>query len=141
MFINRREITIEWGDCDPAGIVYFPNYLKYFDNATSALFQSALGLNKNEILKKYAIKGIPLVDIGSRFFIPSAFGDVVTIESTVAELKRSSFRMQHRLLKGDAVAVEGFEVRVWTAVDPANPDKLRSQPIPDEVVARLRAPR
>jgi 4-hydroxybenzoyl-CoA thioesterase len=138
MFVNRREITVEWGHCDPAGIVFFPNYLAYFDASTNALFLRALGLNKYEMIKKYGITGIPLVDVGARFFIPSVFGEVVTIESTVAEIGRSSFRMQHRLLKGDALAVEGHEKRVWTGRDPADPDKLRSQPIPDEVIARLR---
>lgn len=138
MYVNRRDITVEWGDCDPAGIVFFPNYLRYFDAATNTLFLSALGLNKYEMIQKFGIVGIPLVDVGARFFIPSVFGEVVTVESTVAELGRSSFRVQHRLLKGDAVAVEGFEVRVWTGRDPDNPEKLRSRPIPPEVIARLR---
>lgn len=138
MFVNRREVTIEWGDCDPAGIVFFPNYLKYFDAATNTLFLRVLGLNKYEMISKYGITGIPLVDVRARFFIPSVFGDVVTIESTVAEIKRSSFRMHHRLLKDEALAVEGFEIRVWTGRDPKEPDKLKSQPIPDEVIARLR---
>jgi 4-hydroxybenzoyl-CoA thioesterase len=137
MFVNRREFTIEWGDCDPAGIVFFPNYLKYFDAATNALFLTALGLNKYEMIGKYGIAGIPLVDVGARFFIPSVFGEVVTVESTVAEIKRSSFRMQHRLLKGEAVAVEGFETRVWTGRDPDDPARLKSRPIPDEVIRRL----
>jgi 4-hydroxybenzoyl-CoA thioesterase len=138
MFVNRREATIEWGHCDPAGIVFFPNYLAFFDAATNALFLRALGLSKYELIKKYGITGIPLVDVSARFFIPSVFGEVVTIESTVAEIKRSSFRMQHRLLKGDALAVEGHEIRVWTGRDPEDPDKLKSRPIPDEVIAKLR---
>jgi 4-hydroxybenzoyl-CoA thioesterase len=141
MFVNRREVTIEWGDCDPAGIVFFPNYLKYFDAATNALFLSALGLNKYEMIQKYGIAGIPLVDVGARFFIPSVFGEVVTVESTVAEIKRSSFRMQHRLLKGEALAVEGFETRVWTGRDPDDAAKLKSRPIPDEVIERLQGER
>ena len=141
MFVNRREVTIEWGDCDPAGIVFFPNYLKYFDAATNALFLSALGLNKYEMIEKYGIAGIPLVDVGARFFIPSVFSEVVTIESTVTEIKRSSFRMQHRLLKGEALAVEGFETRVWTGRDPDDPARLKSRPIPDEVIERLRGER
>ena len=139
MYVNRRELTIEWGDCDPAGIVFFPNYLKYFDAATNTLLLAALGLNKYEMIQKFGITGIPLVDVGARFFIPSVFGEVVTVESTVAELGRSSFRMQHRLLKGEAVAVEGFETRVWTGRDPDDPQRLKSRPIPEEVRARLQA--
>jgi tetratricopeptide (TPR) repeat protein len=35
---SRKTIRVEWGDCDPAGIVYYPRYCAYFDNCTSALF-------------------------------------------------------------------------------------------------------
>ena len=137
MLASRHQVTVEWGHCDPAGIVYFPNYFSYFDSSTNVLLRRALGLNKYEMIRKYGITGIPLVDVGARFFIPSVFGEVVTIESAVAEIKRSSFRMQHRLLKGDILAVEGFETRVWTGRDPNDPDKLKSRPIPDEVIAKL----
>jgi 4-hydroxybenzoyl-CoA thioesterase len=97
----------------------------------------ALGHNKLEMLKRYGIVGIPLVDVGARFIVPSTFGDVVTIESTVAEIRRSSFRMLHRLLKGDVLAVEGTETRVWVGRDPDNPEKLKGMPIPADVVAKL----
>jgi 4-hydroxybenzoyl-CoA thioesterase len=137
MLTNVHLVTVEWGHCDPAGIVYFPNYFTYFDSSTNALFLRALGCNKYEMLKRYGIVGIPLVDVGARFILPSTFGDVVSIESTVAEIRRSSFRMLHRLLKGDVLAVEGTETRVWVGRDPDNPDKLKGLPIPAEVVAKL----
>ena len=137
MLTNVHLVTVEWGHCDPAGIVYFPNYFNYFDSSTNALFLRALGCNKYEMLKRYGIVGIPLVDVGARFIVPSTFGDVVTIESSVAEIRRSSFRMLHRLLRGDTLAVEGTETRVWVGRDPANPDKLKGLPIPAEVVASL----
>jgi 4-hydroxybenzoyl-CoA thioesterase len=137
MLANTHLVTVEWGHCDPAGIVYFPNYFTYFDAGTNALFLRALGCNKFEMLKRYGIVGIPLVDVGARFMVPSTFGDIVAIESSVAEVRRSSFRMLHRLLKGDTLAVEGTETRVWVGRDPANPDKLKGLPIPAEVVASL----
>jgi 4-hydroxybenzoyl-CoA thioesterase len=138
MLTWRHQVTIEWGDCDPAGIVYFPNYFRYFDSSTNALFLRAMGFTKYDMLKKYDIVGIPLVDVGARFIVPSVFGDVVTIESSVVDIKRSSFRMQHRLLKGDTLAIEGHETRVWVGHDPDNPDKLKGKPIPAEVIERLK---
>jgi 4-hydroxybenzoyl-CoA thioesterase len=137
MLTNVHLVTVEWGHCDPAGIVYFPNYFTYFDSSTNALFLRALGCNKYEMLKRYGIVGIPLVDVGARFIVPSTFGDVVTIESSVAEIRRSSFRMLHRLLRGDTLAVEGTETRVWVGRDPADPDRLKGMPIPADVVAKL----
>ena len=61
MLANTHLVTVEWGHCDPAGIVYFPNYFTYFDASTNALFLRALGCNKFEMLKRYGIVGIPLV--------------------------------------------------------------------------------
>ena len=71
MLVNKRSIHIEWGDCDPLGIVYFPRYFEFFDACTNALFERA-GLPKQETLKKYAIAGIPLVESRARFLLPSS---------------------------------------------------------------------
>ena len=91
----RTNITtrrIEWGECDPAGIVFYPRFFAMFDNATTLLFSAALGLTKYEFLNKYDCAGYPMVDTRARFLVPSRFGDDVTIETTVTEIKRSSFR-------------------------------------------------
>ncbi len=45
--VSRRTITIEWGDCDPADIVFYPNYFRWFDASTANHFQAA-GLPKTE---------------------------------------------------------------------------------------------
>ena len=41
-------------------------------------------------------------------------------------------------MRGDKVAIEAYEKRVWVGKDPENPDRLRSVPIPDEVVAKFK---
>ena len=41
MLVNRRTVRIEWGDCDPAGIVFYPRYFAMFDASTSYLFEAA----------------------------------------------------------------------------------------------------
>jgi 4-hydroxybenzoyl-CoA thioesterase len=133
---HRRALTIEWGDCDPAGIVFYPRYFAMFDASTAALFAAALGMPKIAWTKRFGILGIPMVDTRASFSIPSAYGDEVVIESRVTAFRRSSFDIHHRLLKPDgALGVEGFETRVWTARDPADPARIRATPIPAEVVA------
>jgi 4-hydroxybenzoyl-CoA thioesterase len=120
MLTNSRTLQIEWGDCDPAGIVFYPRYFAMFDASTTMLFQRALGMTKYEFLKKYDSAGYPMVDTRARFVIPTRFGDDVVIETTVTEFRRSSFDVRHRLLKGGELAVEGSETRVWVARDPAD---------------------
>ncbi|MEX1179690.1 MAG: thioesterase family protein [Cucumibacter sp.] len=137
MLTNRREIEIEFGDCDPAGIVYYPNYFRMFDASTAYLLEVALGMKKIVWIKRFDIVGIPVVDIGATFSKPSRFGDLVTIETNVTEFKRASFVVGHRLFNGGDLAIEAREVRVWADVDPDHPERIKSRPIPQEVIAAL----
>lgn len=132
--VHRRPVTIEWGDCDPAGIVFYPRYFAMFDASTAFLFQAALGMPKIAWTKHFGMLGIPMVDTRAKFHIPSAYGDEVVIESRVTEFRRASFDVTHRLLKGDALAVEATETRVWTAKDPET-GRIRAISIPAEVMA------
>jgi len=137
MLTVSRKVRIEWGDCDPAGIVYFPRYFEYFDVSTVGMFE-ALGYVKPKLLEKYDIAGFPVVDVRASFRIPSRFGEDVVIETTFPEWGRSSFKVHHRLMKGEALAVEGFETRVWVAHDPARPGGIKSKPLPEELFDRFR---
>ncbi len=138
MLTNQRTVRIEWGDCDPAGIVYFPRYFEIFDACTVALFERA-GFHKREMLQAFGTAGIPLVDVKSRFMIPSRFGEDVNVESSIAEWGKSSFVVRHRLMKGDALAVECFETRVWVARATDDPERFESRPIPAEVKEKFGA--
>jgi len=138
MLTNRETIRIEWGDCDPAGIVYFPRYLEYFDRCTRALFERA-GFFKRDMLKTYGIAGIPVVDIKAQFMIPSRYGEDVLVESSISKWGNSSFVVRHRLMKGDTVAIECFETRVWAAQVGEDPAKLEGRSIPREVQERFGA--
>jgi len=137
MFVNRRSVTIEWGDCDPAGIVFYPRYFAMFDASTAALFAAALGYDKFALRKRFGIVGFPMLETSAKFTAPSRFGETVTIETTITRFGRSSFDVAHKLLRGDAVAIEASETRVWAAPDPDDPDKIRSAPIPAEVIDAL----
>jgi 4-hydroxybenzoyl-CoA thioesterase len=136
VLINKREIHIEWGDCDPAGIVYFPRYFEYGDACASALFERA-GLPKRKLLETYGLIGIPLVDARARFLAPSRFGDTIAVESRIAEWGRSSFMIEHKMFRGDVLAVEIVEKRVWTVRAAGAAGAMQSQPVPEEVKARF----
>jgi 4-hydroxybenzoyl-CoA thioesterase len=137
MFVNRRSVTIEWGDCDPAGIVFYPRYFAMFDASTAALFAAALGFDKFTLRKRFGIVGFPMLETSAKFTVPSRFGETVVIESTITRFGRSSFGVAHRLLRGETVAIEASETRVWAVADPEDPEKIRSAPIPAEVIDAL----
>jgi 4-hydroxybenzoyl-CoA thioesterase len=132
--IIRKTIEIEWGDCDPARIVYFPRYFAFFDACTTALFKKA-GISKPQMLKTYGIVGIPMVDVRASFTAPSRFGDTVVVESEITEWRRSSFCVRHRLFNKKVMAVECSEIRVWAARSANDEEKIESRPVPQEVIA------
>lgn len=136
MFVNRRTVRIEWGDCDAAGIVYFPRYFAMFDASTHYLFEAA-GLRKEDLRARYDFIGYPMVDTRAKFLLSSTFGDDIVIETRIAALRASSFDVEHRAYKGDQLAIEAFDVRVWAASHPEDPKRLKARKIPDEVLAIL----
>ncbi len=139
MFVNRRTVHVEWGDCDAAGIVFYPRYFAMFDASTMALFE-AVGHKKHDLMAKYDFRGWPMVDTRAKFLIPSTFGDDIVIETQVTQFRRSSFDISHRVLKGERLAIEASETRVWTGSHPDDPKMLKSTPIPAEIVALLSQP-
>jgi len=105
MFARTTQLEIQFGDCDPAGIVYYPNYFRFFDNASAGLLSAALGMHKRDWLERYGSAGIPMVDTGARFARPCRFGDVVEIHSQITELGRSSLGIRHRLVQAGETAI------------------------------------
>jgi 4-hydroxybenzoyl-CoA thioesterase len=135
MLINRRTIRIEWGDCDPAGIVFYPRYFEWCDACAAALFEVA-GFLRGDLVTRQGM-AIPMVDTRAKFLLPSRFGEELTVETSITRFGRSSFDVQHRILKGADLAVECSETRVWARIDPADPGRLKSQPIPEAVIQAL----
>jgi 4-hydroxybenzoyl-CoA thioesterase len=136
MISNRHQIYIDWGDCDPAAIVYYPRYFQYFDNCTHALFR-AVGVDIHRMQRNGEIAGIPMIDTRSKFYVPAFYSDTVTVETTITRLGGASFEVHHRMLQDDTLSAEGFEKRVWTTYHPANPQKLIATRIPDEIRSLL----
>jgi 4-hydroxybenzoyl-CoA thioesterase len=137
---NARTVRIEWGDCDPAGIVFYPRYFAMFDHSTTLLIERTLGMSKHQLQEAYTFVGYPMVESRARFLLPTRYGDDVVIETSLTGVRRSSFDLTHRLSLDGALAVEGFETRVWTVRDGTRPGGLKAQPIPPQLVARLTAP-
>jgi len=127
----REERRIEWGDCDPIGIMFYPQCFRWFDIATHHLFEAA-GRPMNGLETRYGIVGCPLVDAGAAFKSPLPWTTEITVESHVAEWRTKSFVVSHNVWKGEVLAVEGREVRVCVA---RNGAALKGVAIPEDLKA------
>jgi 4-hydroxybenzoyl-CoA thioesterase len=139
MLVNQRKLRIEWGQCDPAGIVFYPQYFIIFDSSTGWLFERT-GLSPSAMRRKYGIVGLPIVNVGAKFFVPCSFDDEIVIESAVSEWGRSSFTVHHQIKKELELAVEGFEKRVWAGPHPERAGGIQAQAVPAEIIASLSDP-
>ena len=92
---SRLEIVVDFADCDPARIVFYPRYFDWFDRATERMFRSR-GLPWAQMFPDYRMAGVALVDASASFRGPSRFGDQIVIESWVGEWRSKVFVVEHR---------------------------------------------
>lgn len=133
-FTRRR--LIEWSECDPAGIVYYPRYAEIFDANTNALFHHVTGMTKRQIQAEHQIVGWPMVDSQVSFYAPATYGDEVEVTSHVAGFGSSSIELQHRIahLNGTVIAA-GKDKRIWVGKHPDKPDAIKAKPLPEAFTA------
>ncbi len=137
MSVTTYRVTVQWGDCDPAGIVYYPNFFNYFDQASWNLF-AQVGMTLSAMQARGAI-GIPLVDAQASFKVPCRFGDGLEIESWVSEWKERTFKVRHVVRKDGREHLHGYELRTWGLRHPDDPLRLKAAPVPDDVRQALDA--
>jgi YbgC/YbaW family acyl-CoA thioester hydrolase len=123
----RYDVTVAWGDCDEAGIVFYPNYFYWFDSAFQALLR-ARGLSQRSIRARFGALGTPIVEAGAKFLGPVTYDDVLRIEAGVERWGAKSFRVAYRGFKEGRLVLEGFEARVWAV--PGEAGGLKSAEIP-----------
>ena len=66
MLTNEITRRIEWADCDPAKIVFYPNYFAWFDDANWKLFAKA-GFPPDVLYNEFKFAGMPIVEARHHF--------------------------------------------------------------------------
>jgi 4-hydroxybenzoyl-CoA thioesterase len=133
--IVHQKLLVDFGHCDPVGMVWPRRLFEYFDNGTWTLLETALGVRRGDFIATIGL--VPLVDVRVNRHKTMRFGDNIEVASHIAEFRRSSFAVAHRVMLGDELAAEGTEMRVWATRDKNNSDKISARPIPPEVIARF----
>jgi 4-hydroxybenzoyl-CoA thioesterase len=137
--VSRLSRTVTWGDCDPAGIIFYPTYYHWMDAASWAMI-AAVGFTPVRMRAEHFT--IPLVDSNCAFLSSPTFGDECEVRSHVSRWGRTSFKISHEfvLVADDRLLARGAEVRVWCRYEAGPGSALRSDPIPQELRKALAAP-
>ena len=124
MFSNSRIMRIEWQHCDPAGIVFYPRYF------VDVRFLDDLSVRESARHDQVPVSSSTMISSAIRWSTRARNSTFRACSATtsksrpaITEVKRSSFSIEHQILKDGALAVEGWETRVWVGKDPADPDE------------------
>ncbi len=127
----RTAVRVIYGDTDQMGVVYYANYLRYFEVGRSE-FIRAKGLRYRDFEARFGLV-LPVAEAGVKYVSPARYDDVLAVETSLAELGRASARFGYRLLRDGEVIATGFTVHA--CVD----GEGRIRRLPDELSRALSA--
>jgi 4-hydroxybenzoyl-CoA thioesterase len=129
------DIKVQFGDCDPAGIVFFPNFSKWMDASSLHFFMECGVPPWRELLKTRGIVGTPLLEINTKFRQPATYGETLHIHTSVVEWRAKVFIQKHVVMRGDVVLCEGTETRAFVVHPPEDPSRIKAIPVPEDIKA------
>jgi 4-hydroxybenzoyl-CoA thioesterase len=97
---TRFRVTIQFGDCDPAGIVFYPNFQRWMDSASLSFFMQCGVPPWRELEKTRGIVGTPLLEIATRFVTAATYAEELEISTHVEEWRAKVFVHRHRVMRG-----------------------------------------
>ena len=127
----ERDKLIRFHHCDPAGIVFYPQYFVLFNELVEDWFNQGLQCNYADMVYKERL-GTPMVNLRAEFLSPSQIGETLRLSLTVRRIGRSSLE-----LEVDGTAGGNLRVRAFLTVVLANVDARRSVPIPPDLRRRI----
>ena len=97
-------VIIYWEDTDAGGIVYHANYLKFTERARTDLLKF-IGINQQQMMADDAPNFV-VRDCTIEFLRPAKLEDVLTVKTSLIEIKSATLRMQQDIFRGDEVLIK-----------------------------------
>ena len=129
------DVQVVFGDCDPAGIVFFPNFSRWMDASSLNFFVQCGVLPWRELVKSTGIIGTPLLEIHTKFNRPATYGETLQIHTSVEEWRSKVFIHRHIVRRGDVLICEGTETRAFCQRVPGDPDRIKAIAVPPDIKA------
>jgi acyl-CoA thioester hydrolase len=126
----RFALRVYWEDTDAGGVVFYANYLKFFERARTEWLR-ALGVEQHALRET---EGAIFVvgETRVRYLLPARLDDWLTVSVDVVERGRASLRVDQRCWRGDTLLAEG-SIRIGCV----EPGTFRPRRIPNSILDRL----
>lgn len=130
-------VQLRWGECDPAGIIFYPTYFLWFDAAAWNMF-AQVGYHAKRMRAEHL--AMPLVAAGCEFKHPAVQEDRAEVRSRIARWGGKSFVLAHDVVRVDGTLLAtGTETRVWGRYENGPGTPLKGQPIGDDLKELFKA--
>ena len=129
------EVEVMFGDCDPAGIVFFPNFSKWMDASSLNFFVQRGVPTWRDLYKTTGIIGTPLLEINTRFVSPATYGERLCVHTSIQEWRSKAFIQKHIVKRGDTLICEGTETRAFCIRHPDDANRIKAIAVPDDIRA------
>ena len=129
------EVEVMFGDCDPAGIVFFPNFSKWMDASSLNFFVQRGVPTWRDLYKTTGIIGTPLLEINTRFISPATYGERLRVHTSIQEWRSKVFIQKHIVKRADTLICEGTETRAFCIRHPDDPNRIKAIAVPDDIKA------
>ena len=129
------EVEVMFGDCDPAGIVFFPNFSKWMDASSLHFFMKCGVPPWRELVKTTGIIGTPLLEVHVKFMRPATYGERLQVHTRIVEWRDKVFIHKHVVQRGDDILCEGTETRAFCVRHPEDPNRIKAIPVPEDIRA------
>lgn len=129
----RHARIVRFGECDPAGVAYYPEFFNWFHQAMEACFEDYLGVSYAEMIETI---GFPAVQTSAEFRRPLPVGSSIDIEVRIERLGCSSIEWRFDIKRGESIAAVGRVKTVCISVS-AGEFQFASAPVPSFLTPKL----
>ncbi|MEM5390029.1 thioesterase family protein [Paraburkholderia phymatum] len=124
-------VRIRFAHCDPAGIVYFPQYLVMTNMLVEEWFNERLAIDYAHMIQTRRV-GLPIVKLDCEFSRPSRMGETIALSLDVTRIGRRSIGLAIVARCAGEVRFRAAQVLVTTSLESG-----QSIDIPDDIATAL----
>mgnify|MGYP001998779179 CR=1 FL=1 len=131
-FCHNR--IVRFGECDPAGVAYYPQFFDWFHQAMEACFEEYLEISYAQMIETV---GFPAVQTSAEFRSPIPIGSAIGVEVCIERLGRSSIEWRFNIWKDSTIAAIGRVKTVCISVA-GGEFQFASTPVPSQLIPKLK---
>ncbi|HEY0583963.1 MAG TPA: thioesterase family protein [Chloroflexota bacterium] len=141
-------VQVGWGDCDPAGIVFYPRFYAWMDTVSHVLARE-MGISREAMIPPgHDLVGFPVVGTQAQYVTPARMDDVLEVRTWVTRIGRSSLSLRHEIVRlepagsmpAETLVARGREDRVFIGHRPHGLQSRELTPRMREALARFADP-